>query len=149
MLELRQKMERWCAYQDRCVNEAIQKLKTLGASADELNALIEELKANRFLDDERFVESFVSGKFKMKQWGKYKIKMHLRQKGLSDELIEQGIERVIDDEMYEDTIDKLVQKKRQSLLGKELNSYEINVRIQRYLYSKGFEIKNVEKFIRN
>ena len=61
------KMESWCAYQDRCTFEVEQKLASWNIPTEQQNQIILHLQSNRFLDDKRFVESFVSGKFKIKR----------------------------------------------------------------------------------
>jgi regulatory protein len=64
------KLQRYCAYQDRCHQEARRKLLDLGIYGDDLEEIISELISDNFLNEERFARSFARGKFRIKGWGK-------------------------------------------------------------------------------
>lgn len=141
--EVKFKMEQWCAYQDRCSFEVQEKIKSFFLSDDQTIKLIEELRENRFLDDVRFVESFVSGKFRIKNWGKIKIKHHLIQKRIPKELIYNGLDLISSDD-YSQTITKLLHKKEKEL-KRGLGDYEKKSKLFLYLTSKGFEFEEIQK----
>lgn len=141
--EVKFKLEQWCAYQDRCVFEVTEKIKQFNLNESETQQLIKELQDNRFLDEERFVESFVSGKFKIKRWGRIKIKHHLIQKRIANSLIQKGIYE-IDEQEYEATITSLLLKKNKELKV-SLSEYEHQAKLFNYLISKGFEFETIQK----
>ena len=128
--------ERFCAYRERCTFEVRQKMKELGADANKTEKVIASLSNDDYLNDERFAHLFVSGKFRIKRWGKNKIKAELRMKNISDSLISKGLS-AIDDLEYEKTIHHLIKKKE-----KEVKSNDLKIKIQKigmYLLSKGYE----------
>ena len=131
------KMESWCAYQDRCTFEVEQKLASWNISIVEQTKIIHHLKTNRFLDDQRFVESFVSGKFKIKRWGKIKIKHHLIQKRIDKILIQEGL-KTIDMDAYFNVIKHLAEKKFSEKKDKD-DFWSIKQRVNTFLASKGYE----------
>ena len=135
--EAQVKMESWCAYQDRCTFEVEQKLASWNISLQQQSEIINQLISNRFLDDKRFVESFVSGKFKIKRWGKLKIKHHLIQKRIDKQAIQTGLQ-AIDMELYLETLKVLAQKKFLEKKAKE-DIWAIKRRVCTYLASKGYE----------
>lgn len=141
--EVKFKLEQWCAYQERCVFEVTEKIKHYNLNEIESLQLIKELQENRFLDEERFVESFVSGKFKIKRWGRIKIKHHLIQKKIANSSIQKGI-YAIDEQEYEVTIYSLLLKKFKELKA-SLSENERQVKLFNYLISKGFEFETVKK----
>lgn len=141
--EVKLKLEQWCAYQDRCVYEAVEKIKQFNLNESETRQLLEELQDARFLDEERFVESFVSGKFKIKRWGRIKIKHHLIQKKIALSLIHKSIYE-IDEEEYEAVISNLLLKKNKELKF-SLGKYERQTKLFNYLISKGFEFDLIQK----
>ncbi len=131
------KIESWCAYQDRCTFEVEQKLTSWNIPLEQQSEIIKHLLSNRFLDDKRFVESFVSGKFKIKRWGKIKIKHHLIQKRIDKVSIQEGL-KTIDLDAYLETMKHLAQKK---FLEKKVKDdlWAIRRRVSTYLASKGYE----------
>ena len=131
------KIESWCAYQDRCTFEVEQKLTSWNIPLEQQFEIIKHLLSNRFLDDKRFIESFISGKFKIKRWGKIKIKHHLIQKRIDKVSIQEGL-KTIDLDAYLETMKHLAQKK---FLEKKVKDdlWAIRRRVITYLASKGYE----------
>lgn len=78
------KAEAFCAYQERAQQELRDKLYEWGLHADEVEEIISELIVDNFLNEERFAIAYVSGKFRMKGWGKIKIKQGLKYKNVSE-----------------------------------------------------------------
>ena len=71
-------MQKICAIQERSHSEIRTRLIQHGVYGDELEQVIAELIADNFLDEERFAKAYVSGKFKIKRWGKIKIRSELK-----------------------------------------------------------------------
>lgn len=115
--QLLEKLYAYCAYQERCSGEVRDKLAQLGVygenSKEFENILIEE----GFVDDTRYARVFAGGKFRIKKWGRNKIKDALRSKGLAGDVIEQGLAEV-DEDAYRETLRELLEKKR-TLLGEK------------------------------
>lgn len=141
------KLEAYCAYQDRCTFEVEQKLLNWGLSDADRSALIAYLKKHRFLDDERFVESYISGKVKIKRWGRAKIKMQLRLKRIPEELILSGMAE-IDDELYFANLSTLLRMKL-TALNKEKDDYTKKVKTFRFLASKGYHSDEISDAYKN
>jgi regulatory protein len=131
------KMEAWCAYQDRCLFEVKTKLDTWLISFENQERIIQKLIENRFLDDKRFVESFVSGKVRIKRWGRVKIKHHLIQKRIDKSLIQHGLND-IDGEIYWQNLLVLAIKKMKEIKPSE-NPWKAKQKVANFLASKGYE----------
>ena len=86
--ELRRKGEYYCSYQERCHAEVYKKLKTYTSSNTDINEVISKLIADDFLNETRFSESFVRGKFKNKNWGKIRLILELKKRSVSKKNIE-------------------------------------------------------------
>ena len=140
--EAKLKIEHWCAYQERCQYEVNLKLQSYGLLLEERDSLISDLISNRFVDEERFAEAFVSGKFRIKRWGKIKIKQHLKQKFISNYSIQKAL-NTIEKEDYTKTAFSLVEKKNREL-NKVKNAFEKKTKIHAYLASKGYEFEVIE-----
>lgn len=131
------KMEAWCAYQDRCLFEVQNKLQSWNIEFSIQEKIIEKLILNRFLDEKRFVESYISGKVRIKRWGRIKIKYHLFQKHIDRKLIEQGLKSV-DQEIYWNNLIALAIRKSSEIKPTE-NPWKSKQKIVTYLTSKGYE----------
>ena len=64
--DARLKIERYCAYRDRCKLEVNLKLKSFGLNSEEITNLMKELIELDFLNEHRFVVSYVSGNLESK-----------------------------------------------------------------------------------
>lgn len=136
-LEAKNKIEAYCAYQDRCHFEVSTKLQQWGIFGEQKDQLIADLITNRFLDEQRFAESYVSGKFRIKHWGRIKIKQQLKLKYVPEPCIKKAISMIDGDEYYQ-TILKLAERKYKET-EREDDRWKRKAKIMRYLASKGFE----------
>ena len=74
------KLQNYCAYQERCHQEVRQKLKEMHMIPEVIDTIIVHLLEHNFLNEERFAKTFVSGKFRIKKWGKYRLTSALKKK---------------------------------------------------------------------
>lgn len=134
--EIVAKLYKYCAYQDRCTSEVIGKLWDWGIPGWQHDEYLAHLEDERFLDDARFVRSFVRGKFYHKSWGKEKIRHELRKKQVPKSLVEAGLAEEIEEEAYQNKVQDLAEKKWQQLEGDpHLKRKE---KVVRYLLQKGY-----------
>ena len=133
-----QKLRHYCSYQERCHSEVRSKLYQLGICKKFHDELIAELIQQNYLNEERFAIAFARGKFKMNQWGKRKIVQALKERGVSDYCVKIALKE-INEKDYLDTIQKLVEKKFESLNGEKI-SVKRN-KVNEYLIARGFEPK--------
>ncbi|NRF41486.1 regulatory protein RecX [Pedobacter foliorum] len=130
------KAEHYCAYQERSQQEIRNKLYEWGLWKNEVEEIISELIQTNFLNEERFTMAYVSGKFKIKKWGKMKIKQGLKLKGVTEKMISNAL-KTIDYDEYLETILVLANKKLPSI--KENDAYKRKYKLTSYLMGKGFE----------
>lgn len=130
------KMEAWCAYQERCQQEVRDKLYSWGLWSDAVENIIAELISRNFLNEERFAIAYAGGKFRIKKWGKQKIRMELKRRKIPDPLIRRALKE-IDGEDYGAAIDKVLAAKWKS--EKEKHPLKKKLKVMKYLVSRGFE----------
>jgi regulatory protein len=141
-IEIVTRLEAFCAYQDRSEKEVRQKLSTFELSIDDNERVIKHLFEHRFLDEERFVLSFIHGKFRIKKWGRIKLKSELRKKGIAGSLIDRYLKELEGDQ-YIETIHSLIEKKY-SQLSAEKDAFNKKVKVIRFVASKGFELDLIQ-----
>ena len=137
------KMERFCAWQERCENDVRRKLTSFHLSESQEDAIVKSLRDNRFLDEERYVEMFVRGKVKA-GWGKHKIVAALRAKGVPSELIEQACAEIQTDD-YQEKLREAIEKWRRSHPNEPGNS----PKLVRHLLSKGYGMEEAMRVVKD
>jgi regulatory protein len=139
------KIKQYCAYQERCHAEVRDKLYSFGLRKTEVEEIISELITENYLNEERFAIHFAGGKFKMKQWGKIKIKQALKAKQVSDYCIRKALKE-IDSKEYQKTFQKLAEQKLKTLKS-ERNIFIKKRKMQDFLLQKGFEMEMIREAI--
>ncbi len=134
--EIKRKLESYCAYQERCTFEVQQKVSAFLLSEEEEHAVIQHLKDNRFLNEQRFAEAFIQGKLRINKWGRLKIKAALQQKRVPKEVIEKAFHELNENE-YFDILQELFLRKQKEL-SKEKDAWTQKQKILRFLASRGF-----------
>ncbi|MBX9850602.1 MAG: RecX family transcriptional regulator [Cytophagaceae bacterium] len=142
--EIYLKASSFCAYQERTQQEVRDKLYGQKVDKDVAEEVISKLIEDNFINEERFAVTYAGGKFRMKKWGRVKIKEALKQKGLSVYCIKKGMEE-IEEEDYLKTLDVLLSKKNS--LEKEKNIFKKKDKLSKYLLQKGYEADLVWKAI--
>jgi regulatory protein len=132
-----EQLRNWCAYQERCQQEARDKLYDLGIKKDEVEAIIATLISEKFIDEERYAKAFAGGKFRIKKWGKIKIRSMLKMKRISEYSIQKALSEINEDN-YLETIEQLIERKSRQLKG-ESNKVKRNYKLLRFVQSRGFE----------
>jgi regulatory protein len=138
-----QKLRQYCGYQERCHSEVKSKLYDLGVRVADHDEIASKLIEENYLNEERFAIQYAGGKFRMKQWGRQKIKYALKEKGVSEYCIKVALKQV--DEEYDQVLSSLANKKYQSL-----KSEQYLVRKKKtidYLLRKGYEANVVYKIV--
>lgn len=131
------KLQRYCAYQDRCHQEVRSKLLDLGLYGADLEEVITDLIADNFLNEERFARSYARGKFRMKQWGRVRIKRELQQRKVSDYCIRKAMEEIEEAE-YLQTLQQVLEKRLPKV--KETKPYQIRKKLADYAFRRGYEM---------
>lgn len=130
------KIEHYCAYQERCHDEVVQKLRSMKMDADEIDVILVKLISDNFLNEERFACSFARGKHRMKQWGRIRIVNELKFKKINIRLITTALQEISAEE-YLTTFQALAERNWESI--RESNALKKRKKFCDYLLRKGFE----------
>ncbi len=134
--EVLNKLKSYCAYQERSVLEVETKAYELGAFQKDLESFISELEKENYLNEERFSKVYARSKFNSNHWGKFKIMEGLRNKGISNQLINDALKEISADE---------VQAKLKHLISKRITRKDSKEKRIRYLLSKGYSMEEIAK----
>jgi len=135
--EATKRMERYCAYQERCHKEVHQKLYEMRMIPVAMDQIIDHLLRNNFLNETRFAQAFVRGKFRTKKWGRNRIVNELKMRQISKFNIKIALKEIPDSEYYK-TFDALVEKRLQQLAS-EKNLQKKRKKFADYLFYRGWE----------
>ena len=140
-----QKIKHYCAYQERSHTETREKLYSFGLYKQEVETLLSRLIEEDYLNEERYAIAFAGGKFRMKQWGRVKIKYELQQKRVSPYCIKKAL-TAIEEPDYEACLQKLA-KAKLATLKSEKNIFVKKTKLRNYLLQKGFEANLIMKIV--
>lgn len=140
-----QKLQKYCAYQDRCHQEVRSKLIELGIYGDDLEEIMAELIQKNFLNEERFARSYARGKFRFKNWGRIRITQELKRRKISDYLIRKAMEEITEKDYREALYDFLARKLP---LVKAKNDFERKQKLAAYALRRGFENEYIWECVR-
>ena len=136
--EIKDKMAKYCLYQDRCHWEVEKKLRDFDLIPEAKDEILFKLIHYGFLNEERFVHNFVRGKVNQKMWGRNRLRQELKMRQIDQKLIEKAFKEEIDLDKYWNNLLYLTQKKF-NLLASERESFKKINKVKAYLAYKGYE----------
>jgi len=136
VIEATVKLQQFCAYQDRCHKEVVEKLQKMNMIPAAIDMIVTELIQDNFLNEERFAKSFARGKFRIKKWGRLRIIRELKFRNISKYNIDIALKE-IEETTYLDTLDELAKKRAKAV--KETNLFKRKKKIADYLLYRGWE----------
>jgi regulatory protein len=125
-----------CAYQERCQQEMRDKLYDWGLYSNDVENIIANLISDNYLNEERFAKAYAGGKFRIKKWGRIKIRLELKKRKISDYCIKKAMQE-IDEDDYITTLKGILAKKSKEIKGGKVQVR--NYKIAQYAASRGFE----------
>lgn len=143
--ELIHKAASYCSISEHCISEVRDKLTAWCVSGDDMEKIITKLIEDDFINEKRFCVAFTKDKFHFNKWGKIKISYALKQKGLSNEMINNAL-KTIDDGEYEEMLAVILKTKLKTIHWKY--EYEKQGKLFAFAQSRGFESNVIERVIR-
>lgn len=133
-----------CAGAEQCAADIRAKILKQGFSASEAEDMIGYLQRNRYIDDSRYARAYAVDKVRFSGWGRMKVRMGLRAKGMPDSVVSQALEYIPEAD-YEEALSKVMGAKARSL---DLNDVKDRQKLYRHLASRGFESQTIIKAMR-
>lgn len=132
-----QKARHYCGYQERCHSEVQEKLYSFGLRKNDVEQALATLIEENYLNEERFAVQFAGGRFRLKGWGRVRIKYELKQKQVSEYCIKKALAS-LEEEDYAKTLQKLAEQRWEALKDEE-NKFARKQKLRDYLLRKGYE----------
>ena len=139
--EALQSLMRLCARGERSSGDALRLMQRWGVPTAEADKVLARLERDRFIDDRRYTELYVREKINLSGWGRYKIKMSLRRKGISQAIIEEVAEPMFSPTDLQERLVELLSRKLPTIKAK--SNYEARTKLIRFGASRGFELDMV------
>lgn len=127
---------RLCARSEKSSGDALRLMRTWEVAEGARQSVLQKLIDQRFIDDRRYAEAYTREKSSLAGWGKRKIALQLRQKGVSRDIVDEVIASLNTDEQSERLADKLRRKMRST---KAASQYELRGKLLRYALSLGYD----------
>ncbi|MEY8020645.1 regulatory protein RecX [Muriicola sp. SD30] len=134
--EATRKMEHYCAYQDRCHKEVLQKLREMHMIPQAIDQIMGHLISENYLNEERFATAFARGKFRIKNWGRIRISLELKKRNISPTIIKIALKE-LEGPQYSRALEKLARKRLDQLKG--LDHWQQKKKLSDYLLYRGWE----------
>lgn len=131
-----QSLMRLCARSEKSSGDALRLMQQWQVPQAERQGVLERLVKERFIDDGRYAEAYVREKSRLSGWGARKIAMQLRQKGVSQAIIDEALGQLDSDVELPRLVEKLRRKIRTT---KYTSDYELRGKLMRYALSLGFD----------
>lgn len=142
--EITQKLEYFCAYQDRCHKEVEQKMREFSLIPAAKELILLHLMQHDFLNEERFSKSFARGKFSIKKWGKQRIVRELKFREISNYNIKTALKEIGEDD-YLVTITTLAKRRNEQITASDF--YKRKKKLTDFLIRKGYEYDLIYKIV--
>jgi regulatory protein len=134
----------YCATAEHCRAEIAEKLRQWGVAYESITSILNQLEAEKYIDEERYCRAYVNDKYRFAKWGKMKIAQALFLKKISSDTAWRHLNQ-IDETEYLTLLRNLLNSKRKCIQAK--NDYEQNLKLARFAMSRGFELKDIKRCI--
>ena len=137
--EMLVRMAGLCAGAEQCAADIRSKILKQGFPVEEAERMIAYLQRNKYIDDERYARAYAVDKVRFSGWGRMKVRMGLRAKGMGDSVIVQALEYIPEAD-YEEAIGKVLASKAKGL---DLAEVKDRQKLYRHMASRGFESNKI------
>lgn len=129
-------LENYCAYQERCHKEVVQKLHNMRMIPEAIDVVVVHLLEHDFLNETRFAKTYVCGKFRVKKWGRKRLELELKKREISRFNVKEAFKEISEAD-YLNTFHALAEKKASTI--KDTNPLKKKKKLADYLLYRGWE----------
>ncbi len=132
-----EKLMSYCSKMERSPFDVKKKLYNWGIGEDKMQCFIDKLIEGGFLNDERYIESYIRGKYFYNKWGRVKIRFNLKLKGFDENEIVKALDIFFEGVDYEKMIYDQLERKNKSI--KITDEFQRKSKLIQFGQSRGYE----------
>jgi regulatory protein len=130
------------AKSEQCGGDMIEKMRRWGLDEQAQARVMKYLQTNKYVDDRRFSQSFVSDKVRFSKWGRRKIEQTLRMKHVDEDDYREALDAVPDED-YLAVLRPMLKAKSRQIKAK--SQYEAYMKLIKYAAGRGFDLPLIKK----
>lgn len=131
----------------RTESEMREKMLGRGYYPDVVDAVIQRLFEDRYLNDEHYAEVYIESMKRYKYYGSYMMKKRLYEKKVPKEIIEQKLSELLTESDEIDIATRYIEKEFGKLKDVRKFEYAEKQKVMRRLLSRGFGIDVVKRLV--
>ncbi len=132
-----------CSRREYCRSDVMKKaLKALEGDEAAAREVVDELVAERYVDELRYASAFARDKASIAGWGEMKIRYMLAGKGIPREVVDAALAE-IDGGKASEKLRKLLEVKAKSLKGDP----QIRLKLLRFALSRGYQYDEINEIL--
>ena len=124
-----------CSQAEHCEKEMTDKMDKWEMTPEAQERVMNYLKKEKFVDEERYARAFARDKIRYNKWGRRKVEKALYMKRIPKDISCRVLDEMEED-MYVDILRPLLQQKRKSTRAK--SGYELRTKLIRFALQRGF-----------
>lgn len=130
----------------RCEKEIYNYLNKKGIEDELIYKVVDKLRKDGYLNEEVYIRSYINDKLMLSNIGQKKIKMELINLGFDEKYIDEELDKIDKDELY-NKLKKLIDKK--IIQSKNYSGIVLKNKITAYFIDKGFELYDIESILKD
>lgn len=135
---------RLAARSEKSSGDAMRLMQNWGVEPTARQGVLQKLIDAKFIDDGRYAEAFVRDKMRFSGWGAFKLRAALRNKGISNEIVDEVLSALNSSDMSERLRERLERKMRTT---KYSSRYDLKTKLMRYGASLGYDFESVAEVV--
>ncbi|HIR33462.1 MAG TPA: RecX family transcriptional regulator [Candidatus Coprenecus merdigallinarum] len=133
-----------CSRREYCSRGVLDLLRRKGVGEKDAEAVLERLRADRYVDDARYARAFARDKALLAGWGPRKIAYALSLKGIPEDVVQAALAEVGEDERFR-RMEEVIRGKWRSV--KAVTPQERRAKVLRFALSRGYDYAEAAEII--
>lgn len=138
------KLAALCSTGEHCRQDIRQRLLRWGLDDEAQARIMQRLEEEHYVDDRRFCQAYVHDKVSYDRWGRRKIELALRAKGIADD-ISRPVLDAVDDRVYVSALRPLLQSKLRTMKARD--DYDLACKLTRFAMQRGYTMDIIRQCI--